>query len=41
MSSCDYYDSGLNLWASSYAHHLSTGGTLKCDGCRGIFKFLY
>ena len=37
MSSCNYYPSGMELWASQYEHHLSTGGTLKCDGCRGGF----
>ena len=33
-NTCDYHDSGMNLWASQFAHHLSTGGTLKCDNCR-------
>ena len=32
--SCDQYPSGMELWASQYEHHISTGGTLKCDDCR-------
>ena len=36
-SNCDQYPSGMDLWASQFEHHLSTGGTLKCDACRGGF----
>ena len=32
--SCDQYPSGMELWAHQYEHHISTGGTLKCDDCR-------
>ena len=30
----NYIESSLDEWGSQYEHHLSTGGTLKCDICR-------
>ncbi len=34
MSSCKYSNSTLNIWGSQFAHHLSSGGAIKCDDCR-------
>jgi hypothetical protein len=29
-----YHDSSNSVYGSQYAHHISTGGTVKCDVCR-------
>jgi len=33
-STCNYIESSLGQWGGEFAHHLSTGGSVKCDVCR-------
>jgi hypothetical protein len=31
---CRFQNSTLAIWGQEFAHHLSTGGSIKCDVCR-------